>query len=206
MFEVIKVNKIAYAWDYSDMKGIDPRIYQNHIYIDESRHVQQHPRIINLTLIDIIKYEIKKLLKVNFIFPISGSKWISPLVIVPNKDKMLRVCMDYIELNKAIHKDQFPLPFIDWLLDILASKKYLFLDGFSGYNQIEIAKEDQEKTTFTCAWGTYAYKVLPFGICNAPVTFQKEILAFFCWFDTWICWVVYGWLHSLWRYVWARIK
>ena len=69
-------------------------------------------------------------------------------------------------------KDYFPLPFIDQVLDTLVGKKYFsFLDGFSGYNRIQITSEDQEKTTFTCLWGTYAYKVLPFGLCNAPTTF-----------------------------------
>jgi len=82
-------------------------------------------------------------------------------------------------LNKSTLKDHFPLPFIDQVLDTLASKKYLFLDGFSGYNQIQVAPEDQDKTTFTCPWGTYAYQVLPFGLCNAPATFQRAVLGIF---------------------------
>jgi len=65
-------------------------------------------------------------------------------------------------------------------LDTLAGKQYFsFLDGYSGYNQIQIAPEDQDKTTFTCPWGTYAYKVLPFGLCNAPATFQRAVLGVF---------------------------
>jgi hypothetical protein len=83
-------------------------------------------------------------------------------------------------LNKATLRDYFPLPFIDQVLDSLAGKKYFsFLDGFSVYNQINIALEDQNKTTFTCHLGTYAYKVLPFGLCNALATFQKAVLAIF---------------------------
>ena len=66
------------------------------------------------------------------------------------------------------------------MLDTLTSKKYFsFLDGFSGYNQIQITPGDQEKTTFTCPWGTYAYRVLPFGLCNAPATFQRVVLGIF---------------------------
>ena len=74
------------------------------------------------------------------------------------------MCIDYQELNKATLKDHFSLPFIDQVLDTLAAKKYFsFLDGFSGYNQIQVAPEDQDKTTFTCTWGTFSYRVLPLG-------------------------------------------
>jgi hypothetical protein len=77
-------------------------------------------------------------------------------------------------------KDYFPLPFIDQVLDILFGKKYFsFLDGYSRYNQILIAPEDHEKNNFTFPWGTYAYRVFPFGLCNAPATFQRAILGIF---------------------------
>jgi hypothetical protein len=90
------------------------------------------------------------------------------------------VCVDYRALNKATQKDHFPLPFIDQVLDSLLGKKFFsFLDGFSGYNQIKIAPQDQDKTTFTSPWGTFAYRVLPFGLCNAPTTFQRAVLGIF---------------------------
>ena len=101
----------------------------------------------------------------NFIYPISDSQWVSPLVIVPKKDGKWRVCIHYRELNKAMLKGNFLLPFIDQVLDTFAGNKYFsFLDGFSGYNQIKIAPQDQDKTTFTSPWGTFAYRVLPFGL------------------------------------------
>ena len=103
-------------------------------------------------------------METGFIYPISDSEWVSPLVIVPNKNGKWRVCVDYRELNKETQKDYFPLPFIDQILDTLSRKKFFsFLDGFSGYNQIQIAPEDQDKTTFTYPWGNFAYRMLPFG-------------------------------------------
>jgi hypothetical protein len=137
--------------------------------------------MMNPTLKDIVKEEIQKLLNVRFIYPISESKWVSPLVVVPKKvTGKWRICVDLWGLNKATLKDYFPLPFIDQVLDTLSGKKFFsFLDGYNGYNQSFIALEDQDKTTFTCPSGTYAYRVLPFGLCNAPETFQRVVLGIF---------------------------
>ncbi|GJU40478.1 reverse transcriptase domain-containing protein [Tanacetum coccineum] len=92
----------------------------------------------------------------------------------------VRVCIDYRKLNEATRKDHFPLPFMDQMLERLAGNEYYcFLDGFSGYFQIPIDPRDQEKTTFTCPYGTFAYRRMPFGLCNAPGTFQRCMLAIF---------------------------
>ena len=136
--------------------------------------------------------EVIKLLDCGVIYPISDSKWVSPVQVVPKKSGVTvvknvenelvpqrtvtghRVCIDYRPLNKVTRKDHFPLPFIDQMLERLAGHDYYcFLDGYSGYNQIAIAQEDQEKTTFTCPFGTFAYRRMPFGLCNAPGTFQR---------------------------------
>jgi hypothetical protein len=164
------------------MKGIHPDTCIHHIYTQgEVTPVRQPQRRMNPTLKYIVKEEIQKLLNVRFIYPISDSKWVSPLVVVLKKvTGKWRIFVDFRELNKATLKDYFPLPFINQVLDTLSRKKYFsFLDGYSGYNQILIAPEDQDKTTFTCPWGTYAYRVLPFGLCNAPATFQRVVLGIF---------------------------
>nr|GEW23147.1 uncharacterized protein [Tanacetum cinerariifolium] len=120
--------------------------------------------------------------------------WVSPVHCVPKKggftvvengDNEListrlvmgwRVCIDYRKLNEATQKDHFPLPFMDQMLERLAGNQYYcFLDGFSGYFQISIDPKDQEKTTFTCPYRTFAYHRMPFGLCNAPGTFQRKL-------------------------------
>ena len=90
------------------------------------------------------------------------------------------VCIDYIKLNSVIRKDHFPLPFINQMLDRLAGHEfYCFVDRYSRYNQIPIAPKDQEKTTFTCPFDTFAYRRMSFGLCNAPATFQRCMFSIF---------------------------
>ncbi|CAM8999600.1 unnamed protein product [Rhodiola kirilowii] len=140
---------------------------------------------------EVVQKEVQKLLDADVIYPISDSQWVSPVHVVPNKTGITvelnaqgelvtkriqngwRVCIDYRKLNAVTRKDHFPLPFIAQMLDRIAGKPYFwFLDGFSGYNQIPIAAEDQEKTTFMCPFGTFAFRHMSFGLCNAPGTFQ----------------------------------
>ncbi|XP_042067274.1 uncharacterized protein LOC121810577 [Salvia splendens] len=90
------------------------------------------------------------------------------------------MCIDYRKLNQATKKDHFPLPFIDQMLKNLVGKQYFsFLDGYSGYFQIAVNPDDQEKTTFTCPFGIYAYRRMPFGLCNTPGTFQRCMMSIF---------------------------
>ena len=91
-----------------------------------------------------------------------------------------RFYIDYRKLNALTRKDHFPLSFIDQMLERLAGHSYYcFLDGYSGYFQITIAPEDQEKMTFTCPFGTFAYRCMPFGFCNALATFQRFMVSIF---------------------------
>nr|GEX78118.1 reverse transcriptase domain-containing protein [Tanacetum cinerariifolium] len=158
----------------------------------------QHQRRVNLKIHDVIKKEVEKLLDAGLIYPISDSPWVSPVHCVPKKGVFTvveneeneliltrlvtgwRVCINYRKLNEATRKDHFPLPFMDQMLERLAGNEYYcFLEGFSGYFQIPIDPRDQEKTTFTCPYGTFAYRRMPFGLCNASGTFQRCMLAIF---------------------------
>nr|GEV70493.1 reverse transcriptase domain-containing protein [Tanacetum cinerariifolium] len=124
--------------------------------------------------------------------------WVSPVHCVPKKGGFTvgeneeneliptrlvtgwSLCIDYRKLNDATRKDHFPLPFMDQMLERLAGNEYYcFLDGFSGYFQIPIDPQDQEKTTFMSPYGTFAYRHMPFGLCNAPGTFQRCMTAIF---------------------------
>nr|GEX40106.1 reverse transcriptase domain-containing protein [Tanacetum cinerariifolium] len=189
----------AIAWKLTDIKGIDPEFCSHKILLEEhySPKVQSQRRV-NPKIYDVIKKEVEKLLDAGLIYPISDSPWVSPIHCAPKKGGMTviknnenelvptrfvtgwRVCIDYRKLNEATRKDHFPLPFMDQMLERLAvNEYYCFLDGFSGYFQILIDPKDQDKTTFTCPYGTFAYKRMPFGLCNAPGTVQRCMMAIF---------------------------
>ena len=100
--------------------------------------------------------------------------------MVPKKDGRIRICVDYRDLNAASPKDDFPLPHIDVLVDQAAMHAvYSFMDGYSGYNQILMDPEDKSKTAFTTPWGTFCYRVMPFGLKNAGATYQRAMVIIF---------------------------
>ncbi|GJR70044.1 reverse transcriptase domain-containing protein [Tanacetum coccineum] len=199
LLKVLKSHKRAIAWKISDIKGIDPSFCTHKILMeDDFKPAIQHQRRVNLKIHEVIKKEAIKLLDARLIYPISDSPWVSPVHCVPKKGGMTvvenedneliptrlvigwRVCIDYRKLNDATLKDHFPFPFMDQMLERLAGNEYYcFLDGFSGYFQIPIDPQDQEKTTFTCPYRTFAYRRMPFGLCNAPGTFQRCMMAIF---------------------------
>ena len=184
---VLRKYKMAIGWSIADIKGISPSIYQHKILMEDMyRSSIEHQRRLNPNMKEVVQTEVLKLLDAGIIYPISDRTWVSPVQVVPKKGGMTvvtnennkliltriitgwRVCIDYRKLNKATRKDHFSLPFIDQMLDRLAEHPYYyFLDGYSGYNQISIAPEDQGKTTFKCLYGTFAFRRTSFGLCNA---------------------------------------
>ena len=147
---------------------------------------------------EVVQKEVVKLLDAGIIYPISNSQWVSPVQVVHKKSGITmvknnegeliptrqitgwRVCIDYRKLNSVTRKDHFPFPFIHQILEKLAGQSfYCFLYGYSGYNQIPIYFEDQEKTTFTCPSHSFACRRMAFGLCNAPSIFQRCIMTIF---------------------------
>jgi hypothetical protein len=174
-YNFFKRHKGVFAWNYTDLKGVPSEICEHKIDLEpDAKPVRQRQYRMNPKYSLMVKEEIDKLLECGFIFLVPHSEWVSPIVIVPKKNGKLRIWQDYRKLNSVTKKDHFPLPFTDTLLDSVAGFEcYSFLDGFSGYNQIRIALRDKLLTTFTTDWGIFAHNVMPFGLCNAPPTFQR---------------------------------
>jgi len=218
LIEVLKLNQGATGWQLSDLKGISLAYCMHRIHMEaDFKPVAQPQRRLNPTMKEVVKKEVQKLLEAGMIYPISNSAWVSPVQMAPKKSGVTvihnekneliptrtvtgwRMCIDYRKLNQATRKDHFPPPFMDQILERLAGKAYYyFLDGYSGYNQIRVDPQDQEKTAFTCAFGIFAYRKMPFGLCNAP---SKVYISNFCRFDRELHKILYGWLFGFWIHV-----
>ncbi|KAK1605497.1 hypothetical protein QYE76_029170 [Lolium multiflorum] len=199
LLEILKKHRGAIGYTLDDLKGISPSICQHAINMEEdAKPVVEHQRRLIPKMKEVVRNEVLKLLEAGIIYPIADSRWVSPVHCVPKKGGMTvvpndndelipqrivvgyRMCIDFRKVNKVTKKDHYPLPFIDQMLERLSKNTHFcFLDGYSGFSQIAVKAKDQEKTTFTCPYGTYAYRRMPFGLCNAPATFQRCMSAIF---------------------------
>ena len=199
LLKILKNYQDSIAWSIDELKGISPSICMHKILLEENAKPSvEHQRRMNPVMKEVVRKEVLKWLNAGFIYAISDSPWVSPVHVVPKKcgftmirnekNELIptrtvtgwRVCIDYRNMNTATKKDHFPLPFIDQMLDRLAvHPHFCFLDGYFGYNQIVIAPKDQEKTKFTCPYGTFVFRRMPFVLCNALATFQRCMMSMF---------------------------
>ena len=159
------------------MVGINPEIISHKLNVDPSyKPVKQKRRKFAPERNQIINEEVQNLLSAGKIREVKYPEWLANVVVVRKKNGKWRVCIDFTDINKACPKDPFPLPHIDAMVDATAGHEMLtFLDAYSGYNQILMHPEDQEKTSFITDKGIYCYKVMPFGLKNAGATYQRLV-------------------------------
>ena len=121
-----------------------------------------------------IAKEVRKLLEAGFIQEVYYPNWLANVVMVKKANGKWRMCVDFTDLNRACPKNSYPLPRINTLVDSTARHELLsFMDTFSGYNQIKVNEDDQERTSFVTSQGLFCYKVMPFGLKNAGATYQR---------------------------------
>ena len=177
LIQFLKENLAVFAWSHEDMPGISPEVIQHKLNVNlERKPVQQRRRAFAPERDQAVIEEVTKLLTVGFIREVYYPDWLANVVLVKKANGKWRMCVDFTDLNKACPKNSFPLPRINQLVDSTVGHKLLtFIDAFSGYSQINMAEEDQEKTAFITSQGLYCYKVMPFGLNNAGATYQRLV-------------------------------
>jgi hypothetical protein len=180
LIKLLKEYKDCFAWDYSEMPGLDRSIVEHRLPIRSGfKPYKQPPRKIykDEVLAD-VKKEVERLLDANFIRPCRYAEWISNIVPVYKKNGKRRVCIDFRDLNRATPMDGYPMPVADLLVDATAGHKVIsFMDGNAGYNQSFMAIEDISKTAFRCLGhiGLFEWIVMTFGLKNAGATYQRAM-------------------------------
>ncbi|KAG7584012.1 Ribonuclease H-like superfamily [Arabidopsis suecica] len=177
LVKFLKRNKKTSAWKIEEMTGIDTKVISHELNIDPTfKPVKQKRRKLGPERAEAVNTEVQRLLDAGLIREVKYPDWLANPVVVKKKNGKWRVCVDFTDLNKACPKDSFPLPHIDRLVESTTGHEMMsFMDAFSGYNQILMNPEDQEKTAFITDRGTYCYIVMPFGLKNAGATYQRLV-------------------------------
>jgi hypothetical protein len=180
LIKLLKEYKDCFAWDFSEMPGLDRSIVEHWLTIKPGfKPYKQPPRKIykDEVLAD-VKKEIERLIEANFIRPCRYAEWIYNIVPVYKKNEKMRVCINFRDLNRATPMDGYPMPIADLLVDAAAGHKVIiFMGGNTGYNQIFMAIEDISKTSFRCPGhiGLFEWIVMTFGLKNAGATYQRAM-------------------------------
>ena len=175
--QFLKENADVFAWSHDDMPGISTEVIAYKLNVNPSiSPVMQKRWVFAPERNAAVMEEVDKLLMAGFIREVYYPEWLANVVMVKKSTGKWRMCVDFTDLNKACPKDSYPLPRIDQLVDSTTRHKLLsFMDAFSGYNQIQMTEEDQEKTAFITSKGLFCYKAMPFGLKNAGATYQRLV-------------------------------
>jgi deoxyuridine 5'-triphosphate nucleotidohydrolase len=171
LLQLLRDNEDLFAKDAADLGRT--HLLAHHIHLDDDTPIYMRPYRYSPREQDFIAKEIQRMLTHGIISPSNGP-WAFPVVLIRKKDGSIRFCVDYRRLNKATKKDRYPLPRIDEIFDSLAGVSWFSaLDLVSGYWQVPMSENDKAKTAFITKYGTYQFEVMPFGLSNAPATFQR---------------------------------
>jgi hypothetical protein len=179
MIALLKEYTNCFAWDYTEMPGLDRSIIEHRLPLKKGFWpFQQRVRQTRTQVLEEVKKEIEKMLEAGFIRSCRYAEWISSIVPVQEKDGRWWVCVDFRNLNRATPKDEYPMPVVETLINAAAGNKILiFMDGNAGYNQILMAPKDIHKTAFRVpgAVGLFGYVAMTFGLKNAGATYQRAM-------------------------------
>ena len=170
---------------FSEMKGIFGDLGKLKIPLrPDAKMEKQWPYRLNPFYKEKVKVKLDRMLETGVIEPVEESEWISPIMVQDKKTSgEVRFCVDLRKLNDACLHDPFLTPFIYEVLENVGGQEmYSFTDGFSGYHQVQIAKQNRYKPTFAIEWGCYQYTIMPFGLKNSPATFSRIVVAAFKYF------------------------
>ena len=158
------------------MGGIDLPVITHRLNVSPSFKPVRQKRSFAPERQKAINEEVGKVLQANAIRDVEYREWLANVILVKKANGKWRLCIDFTYINRAYPKDNFPLPRIDLIVDATAGHELLsFMDAFSGYNQISMDPNDQDKTSFVTGQGTYCYRVMPFGLKNAGATYQRLV-------------------------------
>ena len=177
LIQFLEKNKSTFAWTVGEMTKISTKVISHELNVDPTfKLVKQKRRKVGPDREEAVNAEVIRLFEAGLIREVKYPDWLSNSVVVKKKNGKWRVCVQFTDLNKACPKDCFPLLHIELLVECTTGHEMLsFMDAFSGYNQIMMNPDDQEKTSIITKRGTYSYKVMPFGLKNAGATYQRLV-------------------------------
>ncbi|GKV40302.1 hypothetical protein SLEP1_g47964 [Rubroshorea leprosula] len=177
----LRANNDVFAWTSAEMPGIPTSVFQHKLSTNPlKKPVAQKRRLFGGERLKVIKEEVEKLLQAGFVRRVDYCEWVANPVLVKKANGKWRMCIDYTNLNDACPKDCYPMPNIDKLVEAASGNERLsLLDAYSGYHQVPMAPEDEEKTSFYAGDEIYCYVMMPFGLKNVGATYQKMVTIVF---------------------------